>query len=386
MHKSVVCSIAISCMLLSGCLGSGTVSFEGTAISGPVAGDFTLTDQDGNNVTLSDYKGDVVVIMFIFTRCPDVCPVTTQNLDSVADELGSGMNGVTFLSVSVDPEYDTPERLKAFTQKHGVNWPHLTGSFEDSEAVWENFGIVVDKQFIEAHVGEYDNSSSDEEMNHVMVLYPDNSTESLAMLNSDLGENATGWDLTNQSFINANLSFNYTENDGIHTINRINSTSANENQSWSLFLWNSSSSIWEQSFDSVANITLTNTTNIAWATNNSDPSLIPSPIHNENEENSEECNGHGYVMGSGPGAHCMCDEGYSWAEGDKLSCVPNDDGHDHDEDSSNYSVGHTTVMYILDKGQHKRVVWTGDSWNPSKVASDIRILLDESGNDHSHDH
>ena len=192
MHKSVICAIVISCMLLSGCLGSeGTVSFNGTAISGPVAGDFTLTDQDGNNISLSDYKGDVVVIMFIFTRCPDVCPVTTQSLDNVADELGDEMDGVTFLSVSVDPEYDTPERLKAFTEKHGADWPHLTGSVEDSEAVWENFGVVVDKQFIEAHVGEYNSSpSEDMDMNHVMVLYPDNSTDSLAIMNSDLGENA----------------------------------------------------------------------------------------------------------------------------------------------------------------------------------------------------
>ena len=55
MRKGVICAIVISCMLLSGCLGSeGTVSFNGTAISGPVAGDFTLTDQDGNNVSLSD--------------------------------------------------------------------------------------------------------------------------------------------------------------------------------------------------------------------------------------------------------------------------------------------------------------------------------------------
>ena len=162
---------------------------------------------------------------------------------------------------------------------------------------------------------------------------------------------------------------------------------ADENQSWSLFVWNTSSSTWEESFDSVDNITVTNTTNIAWVANNSDLSLIPSPEHNGSEENSEECNGHGYVMGSGAGAHCMCDEGYSWDDGDKKSCVHNHDGDGHhDEDSSNYSVGHTTVMFILDKGQHKRVVWTGDSWNPSMVASDIRILLDESGNDHSHEH
>ncbi|HIO93870.1 MAG TPA: SCO family protein, partial [Candidatus Poseidoniales archaeon] len=75
----------VLCMLLSGCIGDeGTLKFEGTAISGPVAGDFTLTDQDGNQVSLRDYSGDVVVVMFIFTRCPNVCPVTTQNLGEVA--------------------------------------------------------------------------------------------------------------------------------------------------------------------------------------------------------------------------------------------------------------------------------------------------------------
>ena len=73
----------------------------------------------------------------------------------------------------------------------------------------------------------------------------------------------------------------------------------------------------------------------------------------------------------------MCDEGYAWAEGDQMSCVP-EDGSEEGEDA-NYSVGHTTVLYILDKGQHKRVIWTGDSWVADKIAHDIRILLDEDG-------
>jgi cytochrome oxidase Cu insertion factor (SCO1/SenC/PrrC family) len=137
---------------------------------------------------------------------------------------------VTFLSISVDPEYDTQERLKTFAQKHGVDWPHLSGTLEESEKVWENFGIVVEKSFIDSHSEE-----------------------------------------------------NQTENN-----------SGSDNSS-----------------------------------NSTDDS------HDDS------------------------------------------DGHDHAEEEANYSVGHSTVMFILDKGQHKRVIWSGVSWVPEKVVNDIRILLDE---------
>lgn len=377
-RKNLATALVVIFLVLPGCfVGEGDVSFEGTAISGPVAGDFTLTDQDGNEVSLRDYEGDVVVIMFIFTSCPDVCPVTTQNLGEVANELGSDMDGVTFLSISVDPEYDTPERLNAFTEKHGVDWPHLTGSLEESEKVWVNFGIVVDKAYIDAHVGLDSNYS--EERNHVMVLFPDNSSYSLATIHSELSENATGWDLTNLTFSSSNVTFNHTtdESDG-PIIQSINSTTPPDNHSWNLFVWNTSNAVWEESMVDVDNLSVTNMTNIAWAINGSDPSSIPSPQHEDDSQtDGEECNGHGYVMSSGAGAHCMCDEGYAWAEGDQMSCVPEDGGEEGED--ANYSVGHTTVLYILDKGQHKRVIWTGDSWVADKIAHDIRILLDEDG-------
>ena len=368
--KRVVWGLAIAtCVFLAGCTGEGTVSFEGTAISGPVAGDFTLFDQDGNSVNLSDFEGDVVVIMFIFTRCPDVCPVTTQNLAAVADELGENqMSGVTFLSVSVDPEYDTPARLKSFTQKHGVDWPHLTGSIEESQKVWTNFGIVVEKAFIEAHVAM-------DEMNHVIIHYPDNSSAILAMMYDSLEGVGDAWNLTQATLSQDNISLNSTvDENGIHIVETIDSVAALDNRTWSLFVWNSSSAAWQLDSAGAGNLNINATTNIAWAMNDTDPSNIPSPLNNSSNQEEGVCNGHGSTMGSGNNTHCMCDEGYTWDGDDKLSCVaetPETIGE------GNYSVGHSTVMYILDKGQHKRVIWTGDSWIPSKVANDIEILLDE---------
>mgnify|MGYP003312049193 CR=1 FL=1 len=62
-RKTLATALVVVFLILPGCFaGEGDVSFEGTAISGPVAGDFTLTDQAGNEVSLRDYEGDVVVV------------------------------------------------------------------------------------------------------------------------------------------------------------------------------------------------------------------------------------------------------------------------------------------------------------------------------------
>src|ERR671919_2364872 len=77
------------------------------------APDFALTSQDGVEVTLEDLRGKVIAVAFIYTWCPDVCPMLTDKMARVQDALGPAFGtDVAFGSITVDPERDTPEVLK----------------------------------------------------------------------------------------------------------------------------------------------------------------------------------------------------------------------------------------------------------------------------------
>ena len=119
---------------------------------GPVDS-FTLTDQSGENYTFGIDTEGVVVVSFIFTRCPDVCPVLTQSLIAVEAELNEDeRKDVTFVSITVDPEYDTPEALKEYSERMGASWPHLTGTAEELQPIWDMFAVVVEQSVIDMHV------------------------------------------------------------------------------------------------------------------------------------------------------------------------------------------------------------------------------------------
>jgi len=91
----------------------------------------SLTDQNGKQVSLASFKGKPVLIDFIYTSCPGPCSVLTSKLVSVAQDLGSRLGPqVEMLSLSIDPEHDTPKALKDYAQRLGADrsgWLFLTG-------------------------------------------------------------------------------------------------------------------------------------------------------------------------------------------------------------------------------------------------------------------
>jgi protein SCO1 len=111
---------------------------------------FTLTSQDGKPVALSDLRGKVVAVTFIYTGCPDICPLLTQKMVDVQDALGADFGAkIAFVSISLDPERDTPEVLKDYAQFWGANlagWSFLTGSPEAVRDVTRRYGVFFAKK------------------------------------------------------------------------------------------------------------------------------------------------------------------------------------------------------------------------------------------------
>jgi len=111
------------------------------------APEFALISQDGAPVKLADYRGKVVAVTFIFTLCADTCPVLTPMMSFVQDQLGANFGEkIHFVSITVDPERDTPEVLKEYAQAFGANlsgWSFLTGTPDAIRDVTRRYGIFA---------------------------------------------------------------------------------------------------------------------------------------------------------------------------------------------------------------------------------------------------
>ena len=104
-----------------------------------------LVRDDGATVQLSEEMNDgrPVVLSFIYTSCTTVCPVTSQTLSQLQSKLGSARNTVHLMSISIDPEQDTPARLHDYakTFNAGPSWQHYTGTLAASQAAQRAFGV-----------------------------------------------------------------------------------------------------------------------------------------------------------------------------------------------------------------------------------------------------
>lgn len=131
-------------LILAGC--GGSYQYHGLLLDSPKpATDFTLTDASGQPISLSDFRGKLVVLYFGYTFCPDVCPTTLNDVAKAMKELGSKAEDVQFIMISVDPERDTPQRLAEYVAYFDPRFIGLTGSPEEVAAVATPFGIFYQK-------------------------------------------------------------------------------------------------------------------------------------------------------------------------------------------------------------------------------------------------
>lgn len=144
-RKGIILLISIVMMGLVGC--SNGIDYR---LDWKVP-DFTFTNQNEEAVSLEDYKGKIWVADFVFTSCSTVCPPMTSNMAKLKEKVEKEKLDVEFVSFSVDPDVDTPEKLKEYGMKISKdlsNWTFLTGySQQDIEAIAKDgFKILVEKE------------------------------------------------------------------------------------------------------------------------------------------------------------------------------------------------------------------------------------------------
>ncbi len=120
--------------------------YHGTVIQSPNrANNFTLTGQDGNPVSLNDFRGQAVMIYFGYTFCPDVCPATMVELAKANDALGDESDIVQVIMVTIDPERDSPQLVQEYVNHFDPSFIGLSGSAEEIAAAATPFGIYYEK-------------------------------------------------------------------------------------------------------------------------------------------------------------------------------------------------------------------------------------------------
>lgn len=143
-------------------IGSGSSNnsgLQGTDLGKTPSSNFQLTDQNGKQVSLAQFKGQPVVLTFLYTHCPDECPLTAEKLHTVMQSLGSDAQKVSVLAVSTDPKNDTQAAAQTFTKAHNMQdyWHFLIGSQQQLSPVWKAYNIYAEAQ--------------QQTVNHTLALY-----------------------------------------------------------------------------------------------------------------------------------------------------------------------------------------------------------------------
>jgi protein SCO1/2 len=121
-------------------------TFFSTDITGAeFARKLELPDVDGTLRSLADWKGKVTVVFFGYTQCPDVCPTTMTELAAIRKSLGAEGDKLQSVFVTIDPERDTPEILKAYVANFGPGFTALRGTPEQTAAAAKEFKVFYAK-------------------------------------------------------------------------------------------------------------------------------------------------------------------------------------------------------------------------------------------------
>jgi protein SCO1 len=134
----------------------------GTPLGSAIGGPFRLVDQDGKTVTDADLKGKWSLVYFGYTHCPDACPTALNDIAVALDELGPKRSAVRPVFITVDPERDTPEVLKAYVTAFDAPILALTGTPEEVAQAAKGYRVFYAK---------HPEAGGDYSMDHSSVIY-----------------------------------------------------------------------------------------------------------------------------------------------------------------------------------------------------------------------
>lgn len=128
------------------------------------APDFTLTDQNGQPFTLSQQKGNVVLLFFGFTSCPDVCPTTLADIAAARKQLGGDADRIKVALITVDPARDNQQKIGTYVHNYDSTFIGLTGTQEEIAPVMKSYGVTAIRR-------ELPNSKLQYTMDHSAFIY-----------------------------------------------------------------------------------------------------------------------------------------------------------------------------------------------------------------------
>lgn len=132
------------------------LAFQSSVLDPPrPAPEVALKTVDGVEFRLSHHRGEVILLSFGYTLCPDVCPLTLATLAKLRAGLGKAGGGVRVVFVTVDPERDTPERLRAYTRGFDSAFIALTGTPKQLAEVRQAYGIIAGRRGVDGKAGAY---------------------------------------------------------------------------------------------------------------------------------------------------------------------------------------------------------------------------------------
>jgi len=138
--------ISAIALTLAACGGSTKPKLRGTELtSGPIAPEFALVDQDGHTVSMAAQRGRWVVVTFLYTNCPDVCPLIAAQLNRALEARTGRQVGLRVLAVSVDPARDTPKAVRRYLLVHRLRprFRWLIGSRNQLARVWKAYHVAA---------------------------------------------------------------------------------------------------------------------------------------------------------------------------------------------------------------------------------------------------
>lgn len=123
--------------------GANPSGLQGTDLGSVAAPNFHLADQFGKQISLSQFRGKPVVLTFLYTHCPNVCPVIAEKLHIVMQDLGQDAPRVAVVAISVDPKGDTTAAVLNFSKVHRMlnYWHFLIGTQAQLSPVWSSYAI-----------------------------------------------------------------------------------------------------------------------------------------------------------------------------------------------------------------------------------------------------